>query len=559
MDSKLHDILREYSFYPLKRIDYRFENIFSHDKIIIKSVFNNIFDSANLSNIVHSNKKFYESLRHNSNKIKSMDVTVKSSPNEDEIITINKFIYNNKYMTNLNNFNYINKPNTISLKLNAVFYNFFNKQINKDLNNNNNFSKLNNLTNKDQNNNKSNKYLNNNSLLLNEMSIGVDYKYKSNKKKIYIENSSKFNNNLELIAKLSTYTKNTSKNRKQLNINNKLYLTKNFNNVCFLFNDFPQLNCKNNISLILSNKINNNYVDNNNNNNIDDINNSNTVFTDSIKSIGIEYNRSSFDSNVFQKIKRNYLKNLNIDLNNYGKFFIDNESETEATHNLKRANFENTNIDFFNLNTISLKNTNVISNFKASIKYKNSLNSQYFKIKTFYRKFLFITDSLLLQTMIEFNKLIPTVNTKCFKSNEVLIVNDFKGVDNPGYKLADGDLNGFLNYVKFYNKIYMTDISVVNNGVTHPKNYQIIPYVHLNILTTYNRNGLNKLHIDSIENNNYSNNNIISNLIYNSYLSCGFGISYMSDLISIEGYYNPLIRKNDYNYGSSFGFNIGID
>ena len=170
-------------------------------------------------------------------------------------------------------------------------------------------------------------------------------------------------------------------------------------------------------------------------------------------------------------------------------------------------------------------------------------------------------------------------DTNLLKSHETILADDFKGVTNTGPKLHNKDSIGMLNVLKFYNKIYLTNTSLSENSDL-VKTGQFIPFIHFNFLYHYGDeqkkfntrkkieadSKLNVIHInesqcEEIHLNNKKDKNDTNLEIENSklYFSAGFGVTFLSEFIALEAYYNAIVKKNKYDIGTEFGFNIGID
>ena len=365
-------------------------------------------------------------------------------------------------------------------------------------------------------------------IIYNESSIGFDFKYNKLQKDLYFQNISFLKNNYELLFKFTTSRGYRNTNRRQTSVTNKVAFTKNFTSRSFLFRDFPEFDNINALSLVCGHKLINNYID---------FNSSSkqliagTPSQDSIGYVGIVYENNSLNSQVAQRLV----------------------SASEIISN----------------------KDNTINNFKASLKYKSSLNSNYAVLKCFYRKIFYIGNSIIWQSNVESYNIKPLLDTKLLKSHETIDINDFKGVSNPGPRLENGDSIGMLNTLKFYNKIYFTSLPVFNSSSLITDGFKFLPFIHFNLLYHYGHDqskfvrkapesSINLTNVDlSIQtprrNTEESKFNDTETSYSNLYFSAGMGINYISELVSFELYYNGYVKKNKRDIGTEFGFNIGLD
>lgn len=225
-------------------------------------------------------------------------------------------------------------------------------------------------------------------------------------------------------------------------------------------------------------------------------------------------------------------------------------------------------------NNFNLKGDKIL-NFTGELEYKKyEDDTKVLTSNIFLRKFFF-WEYLTLQSSIE-NKLI--FSNKNLKNHQLSYVNDFKGIerfDRGIYDTNDSSsvrINKGVNaYLKFYNKLYL-DVNKIFYGYLEQKypfsnkltlknsenslfGYNplfsesknvLLPYLHFNLL--YQEKSDEVLDLKKI---NLDRNNI--------YLSGGIGLSFLSELFALEVFYNPLIKMNEKDVYSKFGFNIGID
>lgn len=387
-----------------------------------------------------------------------------------------------------------------------------------------------------------NRNFNSNKLFINnEYSVGFNFRLKDLLREFYLGSVVDLPYNSEIRYKFSNFRNYRDINYCQTGTKHKLKVIKHLNNKPFIFKDSQFFDYSNFIYFLAEQKLQNNYLDTNL---CSTQYLAGTPIQDSIKTIGLGYDYS------FNKSKFNFDSFLN----------------------------ESTN-----------KNKTIQFNLKTWVKYISSINSKYFQYKIQTKSYIPFFNTFSLYTMFESNNLFLTNSTKILKTHETLVVDDFKGVTNPGPKLKKVNDNiGMFNYVKFYNKLYLSKLAInLNSLEVFSKNgfenldHEIIPYLHFNLLFHYNdsqkkftskNNFTNTNTIGTNENLNTSRSiDSKENLIYNSistdkesymnnlYLSSGIGLTYFSEYICIDAYYNFYVRKNNQDIKNEFGISIGTE
>eukprot|EP00340_Litonotus_pictus_P010945 CAMPEP_0170539598 /NCGR_PEP_ID=MMETSP0209-20121228/104049_1 /TAXON_ID=665100 ORGANISM="Litonotus pictus, Strain P1" /NCGR_SAMPLE_ID=MMETSP0209 /ASSEMBLY_ACC=CAM_ASM_000301 /LENGTH=448 /DNA_ID=CAMNT_0010841603 /DNA_START=170 /DNA_END=1513 /DNA_ORIENTATION=- len=331
----------------------------------------------------------------------------------------------------------------------------------------------------------------------NEISVGSKFKFNNLEKQVYIENTSQLKDDCELSLRLSYFRNYRDIQRKQTGFTNKIKLTKYLIPRPFVFRDYIYFNEEKKVSLVLSHQLLNNYLDYGS---ASKQLIAGTPSQDSIKYIGFSY-----------------------DINNFQHPIIDGGLNVKPKNNL------------------------IVDNFKSSVKYVFSNNSSYILTRLFYRKFFYLNQYLIWQTNMEAMNTILTGQTKLLKSHETILVDDFKGVLNPGPKIGTETV-GMSNVLKFYNKLYFTNTLLSNEntekeGKNYPSwNHSFVPFIHCNLLMHY---GDNQKIFVTREKNTLSSSTIVptvkeegslksSEIVEgkkttensNIYLSGGFGVTY---------------------------------
>ena len=344
----------------------------------------------------------------------------------------------------------------------------------------------------------------------NEFSLGLNFKFNNMKKEFFIENSYLINDSVEAKFKISTFRCFKDINRRQSGVTQNLQLIKHFNKRPLLFKDFPYFNHENSVSLSVTHSLIKNYVD------YKDSSYqliAGTPSQDSVVSIGLNYNFSLFSHN-------NYFKNRHLIISN--------------------RDFD-------------------ILYFNSSLKYFSSLNSNYLRSKIKLKKFYPLHKNINLMTTLEAQNTILCNKTRLLKSHETLLVEDFKGVINPGPKISDTkDSIGMFNIVKLYTKLYFCDIFQPNYK---PLASSFLPFIHCSLLYHYNDPQfifISKRNLESSRNLTTISNTEPQNFS-NLYFSTGLGISYLTELGSLELFYNSYIKKNVNDLGQELGFSISSE
>lgn len=635
MKPNLPTLIEQYYQYPLKEVNVDFYRINDQDRDIIEKYYLNKLKFNDLNNSINSLKNLLEYIRTHTIKAKKMTVYVKGDKNQED--TLNYFVnidYKSGYFTPLMNYTYLKKSNSFSLKANYLWLHLFshnldNKQlmenINKDIINKEKikqikkekskediekdmiekqmkeFVKFNqvykpNDTNSNLNSNTNNCIENSNyyrktdtenkklKMIENEYTTGVNFKFNDLKQEVFLSNTSRFNNNTELTAKLSAYNRFQGVNLHQTVLHNKISLKKNFVNRPFLFRDYPLFDKANNLTLTFGHKLINNYLDFSTSSKLLL---AGTPSQDSLKYIGLTY-RLDEVLNPNRKIFK--LKELNT---------IDILNNNLSRNNNKENEADNVNKDSFDVENL-LQNT--VYNFKASLKLNNSINSKFLSTSLFYRRFITLNEYLTWQFNFEAKNTFLLSNTRLLKSHETNINDDFKGVLSPSPKLntPENESIGTLNTIKLYNKVYFTNASfrLFNNkddkdesmdtneelskeiNKSERLDHQIIPFIHFNMLYHYkdiqkkfvsrarvpveSSTTLDKVDLNTTNTYNETEirnteSNTASDVHSPLYYSAGFGLSYFTEFIALEGYYNAFVKKNNNDIGLEFGFNIGLD
>ena len=344
----------------------------------------------------------------------------------------------------------------------------------------------------------------------NEFSLGLNFKFNNMKKEFFIENLYLINDSVEAKFKISTFRCFKDINRRQSGVTQNLQLIKHFNKRPLLFKDFPYFNHENSVSLSVTHSLIKNYVD------YKDSSYqliAGTPSQDSVVSIGLNYNFSLFSHN-------NYFKNRHLIISN--------------------RDFD-------------------ILYFNSSLKYFSSLNSNYLRSKIKLKKFYPLHKNINLMTTLEAQNTILCNKTRLLKSHETLLVEDFKGVINPGPKISDTkDSIGMFNIVKLYTKLYFCDIFQPNYK---PLASSFLPFIHCSLLYHYNDPQfifISKRNLESSRNLTTISNTEPQNFS-NLYFSTGLGISYLTELGSLELFYNSYIKKNVNDLGQELGFSISSE
>lgn len=206
-----------------------------------------------------------------------------------------------------------------------------------------------------------------------------------------------------------------------------------------------------------------------------------------------------------------------------------------------------------------------IYNIEAGCTHRSYSNNsaKILDFRFFYRKFFFfniVKNNFLLQSSVE------TVNSLLLNKTSLLAhqenyVDDFKGVKK--FRDYDRENNYFSplamrNHYKFYNKIYYIpssytyteDNPVFGDNPEFSSSKQVfLPFVHCNLLFVPTNN----------EQKSEENTDTSINKNMKIYFSAGLGLTYISEYIALEGFYNAYVKKENNDYGTNFGINIGID
>jgi hypothetical protein len=214
-----------------------------------------------------------------------------------------------------------------------------------------------------------------------------------------------------------------------------------------------------------------------------------------------------------------------------------------------------------------------------SLKHKQYKDNAFFNLKFFYRKF-FISKYLLLQSNFEANNIIitnPDLDSSKIAPYQKIHVSDFKGLKSlsetepKGYYALDGwkknnfnHTSGYLSSYKLYNKIYILTDNIFSSGSDETNDVfsinpyfgkakqQILPFIHFNLMLLPNTKAMTtKKQASDIDNDKSS--------LVDTYYSAGVGLTYLSEYISLEAFYNGIVMKNKQDLKATFGVNVGLD
>ena len=513
MKPNIPELINRYYDTQLKKTNIDLHLTNEKDKEILKKYL--IFNKADFKTLRESFvsfKSITDYIKSNSNMTEKVTVFVRGSESEEDSLNYYFNLRFKKFFFNpITNLNYIKYSNTFSLVGNyLIFHDYGIKEEAQE-------KVMEVFKNKERYEVKQER-----NLLENTLSTGFNFKFNNLHKELFLSNNSYFSNDYELNFKFSTFRCIRDINRNQTGIANIITLSKNFDSRPFLFRNYPYFDPTRKLSLVLSHRIINNYL-NNETSSKQLI--AGTTAQDSEKTLGIVYSVDSFQDK-----------------------------------------------DFFN--QIEERKNSLIYNFSSSINFINTLNSEYFQTNIFYRQIKTFNDFLKLQTNFEATNTFLIGNTKFLKSNETILVDDFKGVLNPGPKVSkETDSMGMFNIMKFYNKLYFTN-TLLNND-EEGWNHKLVPFIHFNLLFHYgdyqkkfiskNKNIESSTNVPEInETRNTNNYNASETTLENQensnlYASAGFGLTYFTNFCALEVYYNGFVKKNNKDVAQEFGFNIGID
>ena len=262
----------------------------------------------------------------------------------------------------------------------------------------------------------------------------------------------------------------------------------------------------------------------------------------------------------------------------FNKFKLSRHLLSQKLNNLVPDNDRCRNIGLyyvknnFSLNDVSPTKNNLM-NFSLGLEHKKYMvnNNETLNLSLFLRKFFFISNDLILQSTLEAQNCIESKNSKLLPHQRVF-VDDFKGIR----KFVEDDYLrnkthleysksnwyyesfGVTSAYKFYNKLYYnffnTEKIFSENPSFEKSNQVVLPFIHCNFLLL--PNAIYNTPTSTTEN---STTHVDSSFLSKVYFSSGVGLSYISEYIALEAYYNAVVKKGKTDIKSSFGFNVGLD
>lgn len=235
----------------------------------------------------------------------------------------------------------------------------------------------------------------------------------------------------------------------------------------------------------------------------------------------------------FDPIKQLALKISHKSLNVHTENSQDTLLPGHDTQICAKLSFERNNLNMANFENIHLK---------ASANLVCSLNSLYLKTKIFMRK-IFSFEHYSLQTNLEVAGLtsLNEKETNDLNIFEKLYVYNFRGVQTVGRKDENSKANNNTFYAMMKNKVYFKSFPFFNKFSYEDDGFVIRPFTQLNILANPTTSKDSEDSYSSL------------------HLSTGFGLSFISRLISFELNYLPYIKSNKDEIKAKVNLTIGID
>lgn len=357
------------------------------------------------------------------------------------------------------------------------------------------------------------------------LSYGNQFTFDTLKNKRHLTLSTMFNNDISLDISASMASEYTEYDSLKKSKSLKLKLMKSFHPQPFIFKSYPYFDSSHYVSLEFQKSLLNNNRDMYTSRNLIDL----LPEKDTCRSIGIVYKKDTMNLNSIK-----YLHN---------------------------------------------KPSDELYNIKLSLKHKQYKDKGFFNLKFFYRKF-FMTKYLLLQSNFESNNIIvtnPDLDNSKLAPHQKIHITDFKGIKsladtNPkGYYALDNwkknnfnHTSGFMSSYKWYNKLYIltdnlfcsnddevNDVFNINPYFGKAKQ-QLLPFIHFNLMVLPN-NTLSNVKKQDVEGENNNGN------LADTYYSAGVGVTYLTEYISLEAFYNGFVKKNKNDLTATFGVNVGLD
>ena len=230
---KINEILNDYAEQNIDKLDINLKNVTERDKRIIFNLNKRetIMEDLRLKNLMKRFVNFYENIRSHSSKPEVMNTHISSGTEENHLQLEITFNYK-KYQLNPISFPFLQKPNSIFLKNNYLwFHNWFEDthQFVKECN----------------------------------FGVGVEYNYNKSKQALFFYNSLFFDKNFELDTSFKKYTSNLDIKRKQSTSVIKMALRKNLEERPFIFRDNSTFDNINRFNFEFGNKTINNIIDEN--------------------------------------------------------------------------------------------------------------------------------------------------------------------------------------------------------------------------------------------------------------------------------------------------------
>lgn len=338
-------------------------------------------------------------------------------------------------------------------------------------------------------------------ILEDELSLGIDYKHDTLKKGIFLQNTLFLMHNFEYMNKLkfSNSHQDIKRNKDQRTF--KACLSKSFYQRPFVFRENLIFDPVTKLNIQYAHKIIENIYD--------ESNSSLEMKTEVPHEDSLHQLKVSFVSCGFKNFK-NFLHNQNSYIAN--------------------SNINNASSTFF----------------KISSSLNQTVNNSFVENKLFLRQFFNFEKLLVYQFNIEGGLLLQTNIDKKLKLPENFFIKNFKGIYNPGEKVIveegkTGDCLGNNYYLAIKNKLIYNNVPIINNYTLQKDNFEIAPFVFFNVLICGNTNLRPNKEYDRL------------------HYTTGFGLNVLTDAFNIELYYNLFIKKNKFDIGREFGFNIGLD
>lgn len=340
-------------------------------------------------------KFIVEKIQKGSTRIKPIILSLSQNPNSKNTLNISAFIDYKKIYLSPMEYYYLKKPNSIKWQVNLSIYNNRFKELNKKL-------------------------------LENELSCGMVFSQKKQKKAFFIQNQLYTQSLIEFgIKYLRTKYENDFK-RKTFQTSTKLNLAHNFLNRSFIFREFFPYDPLHRFNFTIAQK--------------------------NITNICDEQNTSN-----------EMLSNL-----------------PEQDYQLMaKFCYENTKLKGYDLKGFNIKLASSII---------RSLNSLYVKNKIFIRQ-IFTMQNIMFQFNAEAGKLISLdkKDIEQLKVHEKFFIYNFRGIINPSGKCSATDKNHFYMlgntaYGLLSTKLMFNNFPILNLYEIKKEGFQILPFTHFNLL-----------------------------------------------------------------------------